>query len=199
MHIEILVEEPSMEEALSNILPRILPEGIGYAIHPFQGKQDLLKKLPSRLRGYQWIPDDYRIIVLVDRDQDDCLMLKAIMEKSAIDAGFSTKSSSGAKHFQVLNRVVVEELEAWFLGDIQAVQEAYPRVLTTSVNSRKLHDPDAIVGGTWETLERILKRAGYHRTGLRKIEAARDISAHMVPERNRSRSFQVFCEGLRQI
>ena len=57
-------------------------------------------------------------------------------------------------------------------------------------------DPDAIRGGTWEALERELKRVGYFKGGLGKIEAAKAISAQMDPERNISNSFQVFMKGL---
>ncbi len=57
-------------------------------------------------------------------------------------------------------------------------------------------DPDAIRGGTWEQLERILQRAGYFRSGLRKNELARAVSAHMQPERNTSKSFQAFRSAL---
>lgn len=51
MHIEFLVEEPSAKAALSNLAPRIVP-GVEFRIIPFQGKHDLLSKLPARLRGY---------------------------------------------------------------------------------------------------------------------------------------------------
>ena len=75
MQIEFLLEEPSAEVALEIILPKILPARyLFHLFHVFEGKQDLLKKLPVRLKGYKpWIPDDWRIIVLIDRDQDDCL------------------------------------------------------------------------------------------------------------------------------
>jgi hypothetical protein len=46
-------------------------------------------------------------------------------------------------------------------------------------------------------LARILQQAGYHRGGLPKMEAAGRIARHMDPARNRSRSFQVFYDGLR--
>ena len=59
-------------------------------------------------------------------------------------------------------------------------------------NQSRYSNPDAIRGGTWETFERILKRHGYFKTGLRKIEAARAIAAHIDPERNRSPSFGAF-------
>ena len=41
--------------------------------------------------------------------------------------------------------------------------------------------------------------AKYHPGGLEKIRAAREISNHMDPDRNRSRSFQVFRDALRNI
>jgi len=52
------------------------------------------------------------------------------------------------------------------------------------------------MGGTWEALERELRKVGYFPGGLNKINAAREISRFMVPERNRSRRFQVFRQGL---
>jgi hypothetical protein len=55
-------------------------------------------------------------------------------------------------------------------------------------------DPDAIKGGTWEALALLLH--SYYPTGLPKVEVARTVSALMVPERNRSHSFQVFWQGL---
>ncbi len=199
MHIEFLVEEPSSEAALQNILPRVLQEQISFAIHPFRGKPDLLNKLPARLRGYRaWIPESWRIVVLVDTDEDDCHEIKAALESAAIQARLITKSGlrSASSQFQVLNRLAIEELEAWFFGDIEALHSAYPRISPHLGNRAPYRDPDAIIGGTWEALERELRRVGYFPGGLNKISAAREISRFMVPERNRSRSFQVFRQGL---
>ena len=104
-----------------------------------------------------------------------------------------------SSNFQVLNRLAIEELEAWFFGDIEALNAAYPRISLNLGNKAKYRDPDSIAGGTWEALERELKRVGYYSGGLSKISAAREISLHMVPERNRSHSFQVFRRGLLEI
>ena len=80
-HIDFIVEEPSMEAFLRAVLPKLLGT-TQYTIHPFQNKDQLLKQLPSRLQGYaQWIPDDYRIVVLVDRDNDDCEQLKTRLNR----------------------------------------------------------------------------------------------------------------------
>ena len=56
--------------------------------------------------------------------------------------------------------------------------------------------PDEIKGGTWEAFEREMQRAGYFAGGLRKIEAARAIAAHMVPSRIRSPSFVALRDAL---
>lgn len=197
MHIEFLVEEPSAEAALRNLVPKIVP-GIDAQFRVFQGKQDLLSKLPGLLKGYRkWIPSDWRIVVLVDEDRQDCLELKAKLEKAADDAGLVTKTrASGGAGFQVLNRISIEELEAWFFGDVEALHGAYPKIPLSLATRSKYHNPDAIQGGTWEELEKELQRKGYFHGGLAKIEAAKAISAHMDPARNRSKSFQVFRDGL---
>ena len=49
-----------------------------------------------------------------------------------------------------------------------------------------------VLGGTWEALERVLRKASYFKTGLRKMECARQVAQHMDPARNASRSFQAF-------
>lgn len=164
----------------------------------FRGKSDLLCQLPSRLKGYkQWIPNDYKIIVLVDRDSEDCLTLKQKLENVALTTGFITKSSASVnQNFQVINRIVIEEIESWFFGDINAIYCAYPRVSKNISNQSSYRNPDKIKGGTWEALERILKKAGYYQGGLQKLKAAREISAYMNPQENRSKSFQIFYQTL---
>jgi hypothetical protein len=197
MHIEFMVEEPSAEAALTNLVPMILGATASFRIHVYQGKLDLLGRLERRLKGYRhFLPDDWRIVVLVDADRDDCHHLKQRIVDAARNAGLTTKQGDLPDRFQVLSRLAIEELEAWFFGDMQALNAAYPRVPVTLSRRAKYRNPDAITGGTWEALERELQRVGYFRSGLAKITAAREISQHMVPERNTSRSFQVFQRGL---
>lgn len=189
----VLVEEYSMELVLEALLPTLLGD-IELQIIRFQCKDDLLRNAPVRLQGYAaWLPENWRILVLVDRDDDDCAQLKARLETMAADAGLLTKTQAKpGQRFQVANRIAIEELEAWFFGDWEAVQAAFPRVPATIPQKAGFRDPDGIVGGTWEAMERVLKGAGYFSTGLRKLELARSVARHMVIERNRSRSFQAF-------
>lgn len=199
-HVEVLVEEASAEAALRILLPKVLG-GLSFQVYRFQGKHDLLKRLPERLRGYAaWLPRDHRILVLVDRDDDDCRTLKEKMEEASVDAGLRTRRSSGSgTTYQVVNRIAIEELEAWYFGDWEAVRQAYPKVNASVPSQAKYRDPDAIAGGTWEAFERVMRAAGYFKTGLRKIEAARTIAEHWRPEANRSHSFRVFCGALQEM
>ena len=198
MQIEFLLEERSAEVALEIILPKILSDDIYYTFHVFEGKPDLLGKLSDRLKGYKpWIPDDWRILVLIDEDREDCFQLKVTLEEVAHAAGFVTKSSAPPEgNFQVVNRLVIEELEAWFFGDAEALQTAYSRIPENLQDQARYRNPDAITGGTHEALERLLRQLNY-RERLSKTNRARKIAQHMDPCRNRSRSFQVFVEGLK--
>ncbi len=198
VHVEFLVEEPSMEVFLRGLLPRLLG-GVYFEIRTFQCKDDLLKRLPDRLRGYAWFPEGYRIVVVVDRDRDDCRELKQELERHAARAGLPTRTHPRRGHFTVINHIAIEELEAWYFGDWDAVRAAYPRVTKTVARRRGYRDPDAITGGTWEAFERVLQRSGYFKEGLRKIQAARSIAPHLDPARNTSRSFQVFRDALLEL
>jgi hypothetical protein len=126
-HLELLVEEPSMEAFLRGLLPRLLPEGRSFEIHAFQGKHDLLRKLAPRLRGYaRWLPPDWRVLVVVDRDDDECRALKARLDGIALDSGLRIDRTHA--DWQLVNRIAIEELEAWYFGDWAAVKASYPRV-----------------------------------------------------------------------
>src|SRR3990170_1837435 len=129
-HIEFLVEEPSAEAALKNLVPKFMGDEVSFNIHVYQGKQDLLLKLPDRLKGYRsWLPGDWYITVLIDKDQEECVTLKQKLEIIAKNEGFVTRSIAELQgKFQVINRIAIEELEAWFFGDVTALKTAYPRV-----------------------------------------------------------------------
>lgn len=190
-----------MKHALDLLLPRLVGEmSIDWKIIDHGSKQKLLAELPARMRAYaDWPHPSPYVLVLVDRDQDECRPLKGRLEQAAIGAGFATKSSPNATgQFQVVNRIVIEELEAWFFGDIPALVKAYPKVPSTLASKAGFRDSDAIRGGTWEKLRHVLQHAGYYSgsTGFPKIEVARRVTEHMDMDTNRSPSFRVFKAGL---
>lgn len=196
-HLELLVEEPSMEAFLRAPLPRLLPQDRTFEVHPFQGKSDLLGKLKQRLRGYAaWLPADWRIVVVVDRDDEDCRVLKRQLESIARRAGLRTRTRAGNAPWQLVHRIAIEELEAWYFGDWAAVRSAYSRASANVPRRQGLRDPDAIAGGTWEAFERVMQAHGYFKAGLLKIEAARAIGANVDPARSSSRSFKTFSDAI---
>lgn len=192
-HLELLLEELSAEVAMQSLLPKILGPDVSFRIHPHQGKSDLIGKLPGRLAGYRrFLPVDWRVVVLVDEDRQDCLHLKNGIVDALNASGLSRRAQR-----QGICRIAVEELEAWFLGDVDAIVGAFPGVPPSLGTRSGFRDPDAVRGGTWEALARVLANAGYFKGVFPKIEVARRISAFMEPGRNRSRSFQAFRDGLR--
>lgn len=199
MDIEFLVEDDCIKITLQQLLPKMLPVKYKWVIHSFQGKDDLLSKLPTRLRGYRKIGGCGRIVVIIDQDSNNCIELKNKLDRIARNLGLIPKSQTRDEEtFKVMNRIIVEELEAWFFGDNRALSTAFPGVPESLHKKEKYRYPDKM-HNTWEQLEAVLKRAGYYQTGLDKREAAGLISQHMVPSINCSKSFQVFREGLNSL
>lgn len=142
------------------------------------------------------MPADWRIVVVVDRDDEDCHVLKDRLEQMARRAGLRTRTWAGNASWQLANRIAIEELEAWYFGDWPAVRSAFPRVSDEVPRRRGFRDPDAIAGGTWEAFERVMQTRGYFVSGLAKIDAARAIGAKVDPARNTSRSFRAFRDAV---
>jgi hypothetical protein len=127
------------------------------------------------------------------------MRLKQRLEGFAREAGLRTRSTAKGTGYTLATRIAIEELEAWFFGDWQAVRAAYPRVDPNVPSQAKYRASDAIRGGTWQALERLLQTAGYFTSGFREVEAARTIAANMEPERNESPSFRRFVEVIAEL
>lgn len=93
-------------------------------------------------------------------------------------------------------------MEAWLLGDREALQEAYP---CAKMQKLKEYEQDSICG-TWEVLADVVYPKGikqfkkdfstFMEVGRKKSEWAKQIGRYMVPERNASPSFQSFWREL---
>lgn len=150
--IDFFVEERSAEVALEVLVPRIRAD-FDFRIHAYGGVNDMLAKLPRRLKGIaSCIQPDHRVVVVRDQDRRDCKRLKLEIENIARKAGLLPKGKQAA--FHVLTRIAIEELEAWWFGDAAALAAEFPGVPASLASRRGFRDPDAIKGGTWEALER---------------------------------------------
>lgn len=182
MQIEILVEEPSMKVFLSAVLPKILPEGFGLNINcfvrPHQGKNDLKKSIPKKVRALSHYQIESKVVILIDQDSSDCKTLKSEIVDLCQSAG----------NCPALVRIVCRELEAWYLGDMQAIGLAFPAFNPARHQGKqKFRNPDACNAA--DELRKIIP-------GFGKMAAARTIPEHMTLESNRSQSFNQFLTGL---
>ena len=175
------LEEPSAREMLKNLLPRILPDNVTVRYVVFEGRQDLENQLGRKLR--RWRVPDTRFVVMRDKDQADCLTVKCRLVRICRDAGKP----------DVLVRVLCHELESWYLGDLNAVEQGLQIAgLARKQEQSRYRSPDRIANPVQEL--RRLTRDRY-----RKIDGSRDVGLHLSPDGNRSHSFTVFVSGLRRL
>lgn len=174
--LHVFTEEPSAKNVFQAILPRILPPSVHFRIYDHQGKQDLEHALKSAIPSISKIPGSR---VLVTRDQDnDCKELK-----KALVAILDKKCS--CPYFV---RIICQELESWFLGDMVAVQKAYARFKAESyINRAEFRNVDSLQKPHQQILEIIPEYSG--RTSLPKLETSEKIAEFLEVQRNTSKSF----------
>ncbi|MFH0822994.1 MAG: DUF4276 family protein [Pseudomonadota bacterium] len=165
-----------MEEALKALLPKIVPgRECLFVVH--EGKPDLEKSIPRKLRAWQAKDDVF--VVVRDQDSFDCHLLKEHLVDLCIKGGRE----------DVLVRIACKELESWFLGDLAAMEAGLGVTnLSRLEKKRKYRDPDRL-GNPKEEIRKLVKN-------YRQISGARAVGPHLEPRRNNSKSFQVFVSGL---
>lgn len=212
MHIEILVEDSSGEKLLDAVLPKLLGEHgnpHSWRVHAYKGigripknlnagadpsKRILLDQLPRLLQGYGRTPGIDAVVVVLDTDKRNCVDFLA--ELKALAAGCNVAPNT-------LFRLAIEEVEAWYLGDGQALTSAYPRAKADVLN-RYVQDSAC---DTWELLadavcpggSAAIKKAGWPLPGQIKHEWAERIGPLLDPDRNVSPSFGKLRDGLRRL
>ena len=171
-----LLEEPSMKELLDILLPKVLPPEIEFLTIPHEGKQDLEKSIPRKLKA--WQEPGVQFIIMRDQDSADCIDVKNRLLELCRQAG--RKDS--------LVRIVCHELESWFLGDLVAVAHAYDDQSIAKLRGKsKYRNPDMIPNAAQE-MKKIVQ-------GYQKIQGARSIAEYISVERNRSNNFLCICGG----
>ena len=174
-----LLEEPSMQVLLEGLLPRLFPEA-SFLCVPHAGKADLERSIRNTLRNWR-IPGD-RFVVVRDSDGADCIEVKERIRQLC---------HSGRRD-DTLIRIVCQELEAWYLGDPDAMATAFGDNALRRIRDRsRYRQPDSIAKPS-HVVERIV--GGYGKTA-----GARLMAQHLTRQGNRSHSFGAFLNGIERI
>ena len=200
MMFHVLVEGTSDEPTVTEILMERfgLSRGGQFQIHPHGGKgslpanpnakpdpkdRTLLGQLPAKLRAFSVKGDAVCVVVLLDQDDDDCVKLlsdlRAMLKKLS------------KKPVNVLFRIAMEEIEAWFLADRAAVHKAYAKATFKNVpkgDPDLIDDPSDVLAGCLG--------AALPCTGQMKAEWAERIAPHLNLKKPKSRSLAKFIEGV---
>lgn len=177
-----LLEEPSAEEMLRAVLPRILPQGVEARFIVFEGKQDLEKQIERRLR--YWKKPDSVFLVMRDQDAGDC---------HAIKNGLRGKVKKAGKEDLTVIRIACHELESFYLGDLRAVEQGLEvRNLSKHQDKQKYRHPDKLANAAQE-LKSLTKV-------YQKVSGSRAIAPFLdVEGQNKSNSFNVLLNGINSI
>ncbi len=179
--IVFLLEEESARVLLEAVVERIRPPASTTAVRyvVFEGKQDLSRRLGRRLAGY--VNTNAHFIVLRDQDASDCRTVKSDLKRVCQTAGRP----------QAIVRIACRELEAFYLGDLAAVENGLGvRGLATKADKAKFRNPDAIPSPSIE-LARLTKSA------YQKVAGSRAIAPHLDLDAPRSRSFRHLIAAIR--
>ena len=205
MYYQFLIEDQSGASLIEAVMEKVKQSqsDITYKIKSFKGIGGFTKKntvketktgkllndLATYLRGFnrslQNIPAV--IVVVIDNDDNDPIQYKRTLETVA------NQNMIRVDHVFCL---AIEEIEAWLLGDEDAIVAAYPQAKLPVLHS---YIQDSICG-TWETLadvvykggQQIMRKQHYSERGRIKYEWAKKIGAHLDLSHNQSPSFNAF-------
>lgn len=179
-----LLEERSMKELLEVLLPRIIPETVTFKCIHHEGKQDLEKSIPRKLKAWKTAG---RFIIIRDQDSGDCVEIKKQLKNLSKKSG----------RCDTLIRIVCHELESWYLGDLAAVEKAFELKtgqLSKKQSNQKYRNPDQLNSAKQE-LKKLV-------TSYQPISGSRKIGQYLEInnlDKNKSYSFKMFIKGLHKI
>ena len=174
--VVFLLEELSKKELLDGMLPRIFP-GLHFLCIPHEGKTDLELSIHNKLRDWR-VPGD-RFIIVRDNDNGDCQELKDRLTQLCQNSGRNDS----------VVRIVCQEIESWYLGQPEALAEAFGDAeLRLIANRPRFRNPDTRPSPS-QDLRRLLPE-------FKKVADARRMAGYLTREGSSSPSFKVFIDAV---
>lgn len=215
MYFQFLIEDQSTEILISHVMEKLeqkyADKDIYYDTKSFHGIGDLkpmgspleqktgklLNDLPLYLRAFDKTlrnMSDSAIIIVLDNDKRNPEEFERQLHR------ITSENMILSDHVFC---VAVKEMEAWLLGDMDAIEESYPNVRK---NAGRNYIQDGICD-TWEVLANMIYPGGlsalkrksansYHEIGKMKAEWADKIGSALNLDNNNSPSFQFFIHEL---
>ncbi len=172
----VFVEGKAEQRLLEPLLHRHFPEAPPPLVIAHDGKQDLERRLPTRLSAWN-IPGD-RFMVLRDRDGADCIAVRKNLQQLCRKAGKP----------ETVVRIACDNLEAWYLGDLATLGKIYGKPLAQHQDKEKFRNPDEL-GNPTQEVQRLVPQFG-------KVTGASLMGGQMTRDGNRSPSFRKFWQGV---
>jgi hypothetical protein len=172
MHFEVLIEDISGQTTLETLIPKIIDcDQHSFIVHSYKGigrippnlkpkldpkKRVLLDQLPKLIQGYGQTfakyPANYLAVLIIVCDLDNRCLHRFRQE---LIACLEMSTPQPETYFCL----AIEEGEAWYLGDFNAIKSAYPQAKESVL---KTYEHDAICG-TWEVLADAIAPGGAKR------------------------------------
>ncbi len=180
-NLHCFLEEESAKEVLQVILPKVLGEDVNITYKVYQGKQDLDKHVEKGLRDHNVPNTQY----LVMRDSDSSLI-------SELREELREKVARSGKGDKTMIHIANHELENYFLGDLQAVEQGLGVKVGKLQNKSNYSNADTAKSPVQE-LQNITK--GKYQKG----SSPKEIAPYMkVDGTNRSKSFNELLSGVQE-
>lgn len=217
MRIEFLVEDISEKKLITEIMEKYISEiplyQIEYTILAYRGmggfgkgpdagnikSRRLLNDLPKRMKAIQSKfrgVENVSLFIVLDNDTRETEKFREQLTAIAIRENIS---------MDYVFCIAIEEMEAWLLGDREAIQSAFPNMSDRIASKYSGYVQDSICG-TWEYLADILTKGGFAKfskknptpfdVGRCKLEWAESIGKQLHIRDNTSPSFRCFIREL---
>jgi hypothetical protein len=180
MKLTVFTEEASMKAALQQLLPSLGMAPGSFRIISFDGVGELENQLPRQLVTLR--DDADRILILRDNDCGDCQKRREQLMIMAQRAGV---------HDRCKVRIVCQMLEAWFVGDVEALERSGLFKTKPIPKRLKSCDPDSLS----DPKKELRNLNGRYNV----ISGAKAIAPHMRTNGNRSTSFRNTMQAVRDL